>query len=118
MWERYNVSAQQALSQGKLAEAENFFRMALAEAKKLPPNDPKIPTTINNLANCLRQQSRYADAEPLYKEAISIKEKAAGHNSKDLAVLLENYAKMLRLAGRTPEAEKLDARVHAIYAKH
>jgi tetratricopeptide (TPR) repeat protein len=118
MWERYNISAQQALSQGKPAEAENFFRLALAEAEKLPPNDPKLPTTLNNLANCLRQQGRYGDAEPLYKQAISVKEKASGHNSKELAILLENYAKMLRLSGRVPEAEKIDTRVHAIYAKH
>jgi len=118
MWERYNISAQQALAQGKPSEAENFFRLALAEAEKLPPNDAKLPTTLNNLANCLRQQGRYADAEPLYKKAISLKEKSSGLMSKDLAILLENYAKMLRLSGRIPEAENLDTRVHAIYAKH
>jgi len=118
MWERYNVSAQQAMSQGKTTEAESFFRMALAEAEKLPPHDPKLATTMNNLANCLRHQGRYADAEPLYKQAILVREKALGHNHKDLAILLENYAKMLRLAGRVPEAEKIDGRVHAIYAKN
>jgi tetratricopeptide (TPR) repeat protein len=118
MWERYNMSAQQAMSQGKATDAENFFRLALAEAEKMPPNDPKVLTTLNNLANCLRQQGRFSDAEPLYKKAIALREKASGLHSKDLAILLENYAKMLRLAGRTPEAEKIDSRVHAIYAKN
>ena len=118
MWDRYNVSAQQAMSQGNTIEAERFFNLALKEAENLPASDPKLSLTLNNLANCLRQQGRYTDAEPLYKRAITAKEKQVGVNHKDLAILLENYAKMLRLAGRTPEAEKIDSRVLAIYTKN
>jgi len=118
MWERYNGSAQQALSQGNAVEAENFFRMALAEAEKLAPADIRLTSTLNNLANCLRQQGRYGEAEPLYKRAISIREKTSGYHSKDLAVVLENYSKMLRMSGRDTEAERVDNRVLAIYAKN
>ena len=116
MWERYNISAQQALSQGKATEAENFFRLALKEVEN-SPSDPKLGTTLNNLANCLRQQGRYQEAEPLYKQAISCTEKRAGHFSKELVVFLENYAKLLRLSGRTVEAETTDRRAQAIFGK-
>jgi len=116
MWERYNISAQQCMSQGKLAEAENHFRLALKEVESAA-TDPKLPTTLNNLANCLRQQGRYQEAEPLYKQAIAIKEKIAGHFSKDLVVLLENYAKLLRLSGRTAEADRVEQRAQAIFGK-
>lgn len=116
MWERYNISAQQCLSQGKVTEAENYFRLALKEVESAT-KDPKLPTTLNNLANCLRQQGRYQEAEPLYKQAIAIKEKSAGHLSKDLVILLENYAKLLRLSGRTAEADRVEQRAQAIFGK-
>jgi len=106
------------MSQGNTIEAEKFFRLAIAEAENLPASDPKLSLTLNNLANCLRQQGRYADAEPLYKRAITAKEKQVGMKHMDLAILLENYAKLLRLAGRPEEAAKIDSRVRAIYVKN
>jgi tetratricopeptide (TPR) repeat protein len=117
MWERYNISAQQAQSQGKTAEAENFHRMALAEAEKIAHNDPKVVMSLNSLANCLRQQGRYTEAEPLYKKAIDLKEKTVGVLHTDLVSLLDNYAKMLRLSGRAAEADKLDQRAQKIFSR-
>ncbi len=42
MWERYNLSGQQAMSSGKAVDAEQAFRLALAEAEKLGTYDPKV----------------------------------------------------------------------------
>ncbi len=117
MWERYNISAQQALSQGRPVEAENLFRQALNEAEQMGPTEPKIVQSLNNLANCMRQQGKHNDAEPLYQRAIKMKEMAGGHFHKDLVMLLENYAKSLRANGRGPEADKLESRAQAIFAK-
>ncbi len=66
----------------------------------------------------LRAQGKYAVAEPLYKRALAIWEKALGPEHPDVATALENYAALLRKAGRGEEAAKLEARAKAIRAKH
>jgi tetratricopeptide (TPR) repeat protein len=117
MWERYNLSGQQAMSSGKAVEAESAFRLALQEAEKIGRDDPKVAQTCINLANCLRQQGKFADAEPLYKRAIAVKERNFHPLHMELVPVLENYAKMLRAAGRDAEADKLDLKAKTIFAK-
>jgi len=117
MWERYNLSGQQAMSSGKSADAEQAFRLALQEAEKIGAHDPKVAISCVNLANCLRQQGRFADAEVLYKQAIVVKERAFGPLHKELIPVLENYAKMLRAAGRSAEADKMDHKAKAIFVR-
>jgi tetratricopeptide (TPR) repeat protein len=117
MWERYNVGGQQAMTQGKMADAENSFKMALQEAEGFGVNDARLPQTLNNLANCYRQQGKFKDAEPLYQRALEIKTKQVGPLSGDLIPVMDNYAKMLRASGREQEADKLDQKARAIFAK-
>ncbi len=117
MWERYNLSGQQAMSSGKSADAEQAFRLALQEAEKLGTFDPKVAISCVNLANCLRQQGRYPDAEPLYKQAMVVNDKAFGPLHKELIPVLDNYAKMLRAAGRTGEADKMEQKAKAIFVR-
>ena len=59
-----------------------------------------------------------ADAEPLYKRALAIREKALGPEHPKVAKALLNYAVLLRATGRSDEAAKLEARAKAIRAKH
>lgn len=117
MWERYNLSGQQAMSAGRASDAEQAFRLALQEAEKSGSWDPKVAISCVNLANCLRQQGRFAEAEELYKKAITVKDKAFGPLHKELIPVLENYAKMLRAAGRTAEADKMDKQAKAIFVR-
>ncbi len=74
--------------------------------------------SLNNLAELYRAQGRYAEAEPLYKRALAIFEKALGPGHPLVAQSLENYALLLRETGRTTEATKMEARAKAILAKH
>jgi len=117
MWERYNLSGQQAMSSGKAADAEQAFRLALQEAEKLGTFDPKVAISCVNLANCLRQQGRYPEAEALYKQAIVVKDKAFGPLHKELIPVLDNYAKLLRAAGRPGEADKMEQKAKAIFVR-
>jgi tetratricopeptide (TPR) repeat protein len=117
MWERYNLMGQNSMNQGKPADAEAHFKLAIAEAEKLDPKDPKLPASLNNLANCLRMQGKYAEAETHYKRALEVKQKAVGPLHSDLIGIYENYAKMLRAAGREAEANKMDAHARAIFMK-
>ena len=63
-------------------------------------------------------QGRYTDAEPLYKRALAIQEKALGLDHPVVAQSLENYAHLLRDTGCGTEAAKMEARAQAIRAKH
>jgi tetratricopeptide (TPR) repeat protein len=116
MWERFNMTGQQAMVQGRWADAERDFKTALVEAEAAGRLDRRLPITLTNLANCYRHQGRYAEAEPLYKRALQVKITQVGPVSYDLIPIMENYAKMLRASGREKEAGKLENRAHVIFA--
>ena len=61
---------------------------------------------------------RQAEAEPLIKRSLAIREKALGQEHPAVAQSLENYARLLRKTGRSDEVAKLEARAKAIRAKH
>ena len=59
---------------------------------------PIIPTSrvsLNNLAELYRNQGRYADAEPLHKRSLAIREKALGPDHPDVAQSLNNLAAVI-----------------------
>ncbi len=64
-----------------------------------------------------KAEGHYAEAEPLYKRALAIWEKALGPEHPSVAQNLENYAVLLRESGRNNEAIKMEARAKAIRAK-
>ncbi len=94
------------------------WKAALKEAKEFEPEDPRLATSLNNLAVLYRVQGRYAEAEPLHKRSLAIREKGLGAVHPRVATSLENYAALLRKTGRGAEAKRLEARAKAIRAKH
>lgn len=114
MFQQYNIGAQQKMAANKHAEAEELFRLALTEAEKENPAGNDVATGCNNLANCLRFQGKYPEAETLYKRALEVRQKALGPLHKDEIIILENYAKLLKLVGREQEAAKLEQRAMGI----
>ncbi len=82
------------------------------------PQDPRLATSLNNLAGLYRAQGKYAEAEPLYKRALAIGEKTLGPEHPHVAMTLENYAALLRETGRGAAATNMEARAKAIRAKH
>jgi tetratricopeptide (TPR) repeat protein len=53
------------------------------------------------------QEGRYEEAEPLFQEALAIREKALGPDDPDVATSLNNLAGLYREQGRYGEAESL-----------
>ncbi len=117
-WEKSNASGEEAYRQGRYAEAEQHLTAALKEAEDFGPEDPRLALSLNNLAVLYKTQGKYAQAEPLYKRAIAIDEKALRLDHPKVARTLENYAALLRKMKRDAEAKKLEARAQAIRAKH
>ena len=50
---------------------------------------------LNNLAGLYRAQGRYEEAEPLYRRALAIAEKALGPEHPNVVRIKENYAPLL-----------------------
>ncbi len=60
----------------------------------------------------------YPEAEPHYKRALAIFEKALGPEHPDVGRSLNNLAELLRETGRGAEANKMETRAKEIRAKH
>ena len=73
--------------------------------------------SLNNLAALYRTQGRYAEAEPLYKRSLAIREKALGPDHPDVAQSLNNLAVLYEEQGRYADAEPLYKRSLAIREK-
>ncbi|MCH9020758.1 MAG: CHAT domain-containing protein, partial [Proteobacteria bacterium] len=78
---------------------------------------PDVAGSLNNLAELYRAQGRYEAAEPLYKRALAVREKALGPDHPDVATSLNNLAGLYRLQGRYEAAEPLYMRSLAIKEK-
>jgi CHAT domain-containing protein len=108
----------------ELFEAGNY-PAALVEAQRYEAevkaqfgiNHPNYATSLNALAVLYKNQARYADAEPLYKRALAIYEKASGPNHPSVAVALNNLALLHETQGRYADAEPLFKRALAIHEK-
>ena len=89
-----------------------------SEKRPLGRSTPTWPENLNKLAGLYNNQGQYAKAEPFYKRALAIWEKALGPEHPDVATTLENYALLLRNTGRPEEAEPLESRAESIRAKN
>ncbi len=117
-WNTLNAAGIEAYQRSDYAEAEKQLGAALKEAEGFGPQDSRLAKSLNNLARLHNAQGKYAEAEPLYKRALAIWEKALGDEHHLVAKALVNYAALLRKIGRTAEATKMEARAGAIWAKH
>jgi CHAT domain-containing protein/tetratricopeptide (TPR) repeat protein len=76
-----------------------------------------VALSLNNLAALYHATGRYAEAEPLYKRALAIREKALGPDHPHVAQSLNNLALLYKDTGRYGEAEPLYKRTLAIDEK-
>ena len=70
----------------------------------LGPDHPDVARSLNNLAGLYEHQQRYADAEPLYRRALSIRERALGPDHPDVTTSTSNLAYFLYVSGRNADA--------------
>ena len=75
--------------------------------------DVILASTLNNLAERYKEEGRYADAEPLYKRALAIREEELGPDHPDVAQSLNDLAALYSAQGRDADAEPLYKRALA-----
>jgi hypothetical protein len=71
--------------------------------------------SANNLAALLWVQQKFADAETLYREALTMQRKLSGNEGLDTARVMNNLANVLR--NETKLAEAMHRDVERIYKK-
>jgi tetratricopeptide (TPR) repeat protein len=84
---------------------------------ELGPEHPDVAESLNNLAELLDYRGRYAEAEPLHRRGLAIREKVLGPEHPDVAASLNNLAVLLKSQGKYAEAEPLCRRALAIREK-
>lgn len=105
-------------AQGRLAEAENHFRRALAIREATDgPDHFEVSRILNSIAVNYARQGRFAEAEPLWTRAIAIAEKTYGPDHLSVATGLNSLGHLKYQQGRYAEAEALHLRALAIREK-
>jgi hypothetical protein len=115
-WEQHMESASRAFAEHREGEAESASRAALADAERLGPENPHLFPPLDRLGTFYQAKGRSAEAEPLLRRALVLRERLLGADDPDVASSLESCAAVLRRLGRTAEAEPLEARTRAIRA--
>jgi tetratricopeptide (TPR) repeat protein len=94
--------------QGKYAEAEPLFQMALDMREEvLGPEHPLVASPLHGLSLLYQDQGKYAEAEPLCRRALHIWEQALGPTHPQIAEPLNSLANLCCRQGKYAEAEPL-----------
>ncbi|MGH9847981.1 MAG: tetratricopeptide repeat protein [Blastocatellia bacterium] len=109
----------------RYTQAEQIYARALAiRENALGADHPDVARSLDKLAMTYRAQGRYAQAKPLDRRALSIREKALEINAKtlgpdhpDVVTSLEDLAGHYYRQGRYEQAEPLYKRALAIGEK-
>jgi tetratricopeptide (TPR) repeat protein len=112
MWVGYG-----AYQQGNHAEAVKQIEAALALAEAFEPEDERLALNLYYLALIYQDQGKYAEAEPLYKRSLAIREKTFGAENPRVAVSLASLGGLYEEQRRYTEAEPFYKRALAISEK-
>jgi Tetratricopeptide repeat len=85
--------------------------------REFGPGDARVATSLEDLADCYMWQRKYADAEPLRREAAAIWTALFGTTDSKVARALDDHAAALRHLHRDLEADALTARATGIRAE-
>ncbi len=114
-WMRERDAGMEDVRQRRYVEATGRFQAALEHAGQFGPEDLRLATSLNDLAEVYRIQGDTALAIPLYRRALAIWEGAPGTDRLDIATALNNLAEAYRSEGNHVEAEPLYRRALAIW---
>ena len=117
LWQRHTDAAVRSYERGDYAQAEMAAQAALREAEKFGPEDPRMATSLKNLAAVYSSQGRDAEAEPLYTRALAIGEKVLGPEHPGVADILTDLGVDYMLQGQYSRAEPLLRRALTIREK-
>jgi tetratricopeptide (TPR) repeat protein len=80
--------------------AEQSFLEALKDAERLGPDEPRVGTTLNALAQVYIQEKKFTEAENSLKRAMTILTVSPGDGSIEMAELNYTYGLLMFESGR------------------
>ncbi|KAJ5147913.1 hypothetical protein N7526_001265 [Penicillium atrosanguineum] len=103
---------------GRLKEAEEMYRRALAGKEKvLGPDHTSTLITVNNLGNLYSNQGKLEEAEKIYQRALIGYEKALGPDHTFTLGTVNNLGLLYSNQGKLEEAEEMYQRALIGYEK-
>ena len=104
-WSHYREVGEYAFAIGDYAKAENALREALKIAQTFPQGDPRLETSLDELARLLENRGRLDQAQPLYQLEVAAREARLGPDDPGLLKPLVALARTALAAGDSPTAE-------------
>lgn len=92
LWQKHTDAGQEAMKKRLYEEAEKQFQIALDAAESFGLQDQRLVRSIDNLARAYHIHQKYADAEALYRRALSLQEAINGPEHKSVASRLTDLA--------------------------
>jgi tetratricopeptide (TPR) repeat protein len=106
-WDKTLDAGTRAYKRGQYAEAETLLKTALQQAETFGGQDARLATSLNQLAEVYKVQKKYADAEPLYKRCLDIRERTLAPDNMDLLASRFDLAALYYNQGHWDKAESL-----------
>lgn len=97
-WKQKREAAGKACEAGSYATAEVLLLEIVGEAEKLGPGNVRLATPLEMLAGFYLRGKRHAEAEPLIRRALAIREEAQGPRHPDVAMTLLRLAESQLMA--------------------
>lgn len=104
-WDEQLKLGRRAFEEGDHEIAETALIRALAEARQLGDDDPRLAGTLDTLGMLYYAQGRFAEAAPILEEALRIFERKLGPDHLTTAATANNLAQVEEEIGRTAAAE-------------
>jgi tetratricopeptide (TPR) repeat protein len=90
VWTDLKDSANKAIEMGDLEGAIKDWHAAIDESENFAKGDGRLVTSVEGLAQAQFLKGNHAEAEALYKRALSLREAAQGNDHQDIATVLNN----------------------------
>src|SRR5258708_4962116 len=106
-WQFYMELAENSVTLGHLAEAEDLFKKAVQEAQVEDPNGPGLRASLQGLAMVHCYQRKYRTAAEIYVRALRVSQESFGPDHPETAAILSDLAWSYENIGRLDDAEQL-----------
>jgi len=112
-----NAQVVAAFNQGRRDDALALARRALALAEQDHPGAKRHATALNNLGSLLQARGDLAGAEPLYRDALAMRQRLFQGDHPDVALSLNNLGYLVKARGDLAGAEALYRDALAMYKR-
>ena len=117
LWRAEVEKGEQALTEGRLAEAESAFVTVIEQSRAADDTSLLLARALDRLGDLRHGDERWSEAEELYLEATGLWEKYLGPDQPRLAITLHNLGVVRAGQGRYEEARATLRRALAIIEK-